>query len=336
MVGMVVVGRDDGGRSPAARASRPSGRSAGSASCAHAAAGADVLRHEGAQRLRPGGDRDRAAVRRRDRVRACACRWRRGARMTLLILIGLMPFAAFGIWLGHVLTVDSMGPALGGIIALFALLGGAWGPVAGDSGFMHDLVRAAAVVLAGPGRALGVHRRVVAAEGLGRHRGLDRRLARLARRAYQRDTPARLIAAGDDGVVTVSTTTSTGRRRSRSRRGGRRSGPTTRPGEPALAVVRGGLADLPGQPLERRAWTAPRLGTVARRPCWSWCSPRSTVSVLGAPAPSQPRARVWRSRACCWGSRWRCCRSAGESGLNASCSSRSSFLALPAAGRRSR
>ena len=60
-------------------------------------------------------------------------------RMTLLILIGLIPFAALGIWFGHVLTVDSLGPALGGIIALFALLGGAWGPVAGTNGFMTNL-----------------------------------------------------------------------------------------------------------------------------------------------------------------------------------------------------
>jgi len=61
------------------------------------------------------------------------------ARMTLLILIGLIPFAALGVWFGHVLSVDSLGPALGGIVALFALLGGAWGPVAGNSQFMTNL-----------------------------------------------------------------------------------------------------------------------------------------------------------------------------------------------------
>ena len=62
-------------------------------------------------------------------------------RMTLLILIGLIPFAALGVWFGHVLSVDALGPALGGIIALFALLGGAWGPVAGDNAFMTDLAQ---------------------------------------------------------------------------------------------------------------------------------------------------------------------------------------------------
>jgi ABC-2 type transport system permease protein len=60
-------------------------------------------------------------------------------RMTLLILVGLIPFAALGVWFGHVLSVDSLGPALGGIVALFALLGGAWGPVAGSNGFMTNL-----------------------------------------------------------------------------------------------------------------------------------------------------------------------------------------------------
>jgi ABC-2 type transport system permease protein len=52
------------------------------------------------------------------------------ATMTLLVLIGLVPFAVGGIALGHVLNVDTMGPAMGGIIALLALLGGAWGPLA--------------------------------------------------------------------------------------------------------------------------------------------------------------------------------------------------------------
>ena len=42
-----------------------------------------------------------------------------------------------GILLGHLLTVDSMGPAMGGITALFALLGGAWGPLA-STGALHD------------------------------------------------------------------------------------------------------------------------------------------------------------------------------------------------------
>ena len=67
--------------------------------------------------------------------------WADWARMTALVVIGLVPFAALGILLGHVLTVDSMGPAIGGITALLALLGGAWGPIGGSSGVLHDVVQ---------------------------------------------------------------------------------------------------------------------------------------------------------------------------------------------------
>jgi ABC-2 type transport system permease protein len=40
-----------------------------------------------------------------------------------LLLIGLLPFAALGILLGHLLTVDSLGPAVGGLTALLSVLG---------------------------------------------------------------------------------------------------------------------------------------------------------------------------------------------------------------------
>jgi ABC-2 type transport system permease protein len=53
------------------------------------------------------------------------------ARMTGLILVGLLPFAAIGSVFGHVLTPDSIGPAMGGATALFALLGGTWFPITG-------------------------------------------------------------------------------------------------------------------------------------------------------------------------------------------------------------
>jgi ABC-2 type transport system permease protein len=66
-------------------------------------------------------------------VRLTAGEW---VRMTGLVLIGLVPFAVIGILLGHLLTVDSLGPAMGGITALFAIFGGAWGPLASE-GFMH-------------------------------------------------------------------------------------------------------------------------------------------------------------------------------------------------------
>jgi ABC-2 type transport system permease protein len=67
-------------------------------------------------------------------VRLPADRW---LGMTFLVLVGLIPFAALGIWLGHVLTPEAIGPAMGGITALVALLGGAWGPLASKGIMLH-------------------------------------------------------------------------------------------------------------------------------------------------------------------------------------------------------
>jgi ABC-2 type transport system permease protein len=60
--------------------------------------------------------------------------------MTGLILVGLIPFAALGITMGHLLTVDTLGPVLGGGTSLLALVSGTWFPL-GDSGFVHDLAQ---------------------------------------------------------------------------------------------------------------------------------------------------------------------------------------------------
>jgi ABC-2 type transport system permease protein len=70
-------------------------------------------------------------------VRLPADEW---LKMTGLILVGLVPFAALGILLGHMLTPDSIGPAMGGGISLLALLGGTWFPIGGH-GFLHDLAQ---------------------------------------------------------------------------------------------------------------------------------------------------------------------------------------------------
>ena len=70
-------------------------------------------------------------------VRLGASEW---LEMTGLILVGLIPFAALGILLGHMLTPDSIGPAMGGGISLLALLGGTWFPITGH-GFLHDIVQ---------------------------------------------------------------------------------------------------------------------------------------------------------------------------------------------------
>jgi ABC-2 type transport system permease protein len=60
--------------------------------------------------------------------------------MTLLILVGLVPFAALGILIGHLITVDSIGPVMGGTVSLLALVSGTWFPL-GDHGFLHDLAQ---------------------------------------------------------------------------------------------------------------------------------------------------------------------------------------------------
>jgi ABC-2 type transport system permease protein len=108
------------------------------------------------------------------------------ARMTVLILIGLLPFAALGIVLGHMLTPDSIGPVMGGLTALFAILGGTWFPITngamktvGESLPSYWLVQAAHVAIGGNGWTR-TGWAVVAIWTVG--------AALLARWAYRRDT----------------------------------------------------------------------------------------------------------------------------------------------------
>jgi ABC-2 type transport system permease protein len=54
-------------------------------------------------------------------------------RTTLLIVVALLPFAV----LGHLLTVDSVGPATGGTVSLLAIISGTWFPI--THGFLHDI-----------------------------------------------------------------------------------------------------------------------------------------------------------------------------------------------------
>jgi ABC-2 type transport system permease protein len=116
-------------------------------------------------------------------VRLSVSEW---LKMIGLMLVGLIPFAVLGILIGHLLTPDSVGPAVGGLTALFAFLGGVWFSISG--GFMGDvaeslpsywLVQASHVSLNGHSwRALGWL--VVAAWTLA--------LVALAVWAYKRDT----------------------------------------------------------------------------------------------------------------------------------------------------
>ena len=59
-----------------------------------------------------------------------------------LMLVGLVPIAVLGILLGHLVTPDSLAPAVGGTIMLLALLGGAYGFLLAKSGALFDLIRA--------------------------------------------------------------------------------------------------------------------------------------------------------------------------------------------------
>jgi ABC-2 type transport system permease protein len=108
-------------------------------------------------------------------------------KMTGLILVGLVPFAALGITLGHMLTPDSIGPAMGGGISLLALLGGVYFPLEAH-GFLHDvaqyipsywLVQASHVALGGAPWSTQGWIVMVAWTVL---------LAALAARAYRKDT----------------------------------------------------------------------------------------------------------------------------------------------------
>jgi ABC-2 type transport system permease protein len=92
-------------------------------------------------------------------------------KMTALVLIALVPFAALGIAGGHLLNEDAAGAGLGGIVSLFAFLGGTWFPITGGGGFQQFcellpsfwLVRAGQVGLGGSGNPWGTEGWVVLA-----------------------------------------------------------------------------------------------------------------------------------------------------------------------------
>jgi ABC-2 type transport system permease protein len=107
--------------------------------------------------------------------------------MSLLILACLIPFAALGIAIGHMLTPESIGPAMGGGVALLAFLGGTWFPIP-SHGFLHDLgqllpsywlVQASHVALGG--HPMGAKGWIVIV-------AWTVVLSALARRAYRNDT----------------------------------------------------------------------------------------------------------------------------------------------------
>ena len=72
-------------------------------------------------------------------VRLSATQW---VTVVGLLLVGLIPFAVLGILLGHLLKADSSAVAMGGIVTLFALLGGVYGFQIAKSGPMFQVIKA--------------------------------------------------------------------------------------------------------------------------------------------------------------------------------------------------
>jgi ABC-2 type transport system permease protein len=58
--------------------------------------------------------------------------------VTGLMLVALIPFAALGIFIGHLMNPDAIGPVIGGGTALLAFVSGTWFPIP-DHGFLHDV-----------------------------------------------------------------------------------------------------------------------------------------------------------------------------------------------------
>ena len=59
-----------------------------------------------------------------------------------LFLVGLIPFAVLGILLGHLIGADTAAVATGGIVTLFALLGGVYGFQVATSGPVFQIIKA--------------------------------------------------------------------------------------------------------------------------------------------------------------------------------------------------
>ena len=116
-------------------------------------------------------------------VRLSAGEW---LRMTALILVGLIPFAALGILFGHLLTPDSIGPALGGTTAALAILGGVWFPV--THGVMHDIAQGLPSYWLVQAAHIGIGGHGWSARGWIVFAIWTVAAVYLARRAYERDT----------------------------------------------------------------------------------------------------------------------------------------------------
>ena len=95
----------------------------------HATSGPDLLRRQGPRRL-PGraGKPGRAVP---GRGRPLGCTWRRdgGWNWRRCCWSGSLLWSPSASPLGHLVAPDSLTPAVGGLVVVFALLGGAYGPL---------------------------------------------------------------------------------------------------------------------------------------------------------------------------------------------------------------
>lgn len=107
--------------------------------------------------------------------------------MTGLMLVGLIPFAALGITIGHLLTPDSIGPAIGGTISLLAFLGGVWFPITGH-GFLAEVARVLPSYWLVQASHVAAGQNVWAARGWITMGAWTVILSALAASAYRRDT----------------------------------------------------------------------------------------------------------------------------------------------------
>lgn len=116
-------------------------------------------------------------------VRLAAHQW---LAMTGLILVGLLPFAALGITIGHFMNVESVGPLTGGLLAILAFLSGTWFPL--TSGFLYDIGQYLPGYWIVQASHIALHGRGWTAEGWLVVLAWTVILTILARVAYRRDT----------------------------------------------------------------------------------------------------------------------------------------------------
>jgi ABC-2 type transport system permease protein len=103
-------------------------------------------------------------------------------------LLGLIPFVALGLLLGHAFTNDVLGPMSGALYTVLALLGGIWFPVSQMPTFVADLAKALpSYWLAEAGRA-PLTGSTIGAPGLAVLGAWTVVLGALAIRLYRRDT----------------------------------------------------------------------------------------------------------------------------------------------------